>query len=571
MESFYSTVLYCITRIEKLRVYFATLGRTITRSHLPEIRDFAGQDLGSCGKRRVTGVLGVKWQHRSSDSIQRRQLGITTRSQVTRSIGGDVTTHESTSLLGDVITPSQQVAVIQLDRQGHGCQGMCALALGGKTWGLLLLFFIYVVAIPNLGQTAAADILQDECLACGNLTTGKCSSCIGHASNVVIAESVRRLEYMKAFTAENEWKNRLITWTLPSVVREQLPHWGLTWYRNCMGATLLYLISGGIWCLVVYFLAGKRYYSKEMVPEWSEMKKQIMVNFPFFRSGGSESYVVACRHALANSCLAAVQSVPSLDGCVMLDEEWKALCWLRMSHYMCTTVVACGPGVAMPGMPFYSALPTFAEWMVEQGWSKCYPAISDIGLPAYCAYFVVYMTFVEFGVYWVHRLLHDIKPLYKLLHATHHIYNKQNTLSPFAGLAFNPIDGCLQASPYVIALFLIPMHHFTHTLLLFATGVWTTNIHDCIHGNLWPVMGAGYHTIHHITYKHNYGHYLTVMDWIFGTLRTPPSTLAGKVVTTACAPAKGGEAEVTEVDSNGVSSATRPVTTRARAAQKKAY
>lgn len=33
----------------------------------------------------------------------------------------------------------------------------------------------------------------------------------------------------------------------------------------------------------------------------------------------------------------------------------------------------------------------------------------------------------------MHRELHDIKPLYKYLHATHHIYNKQNTLSPFAG------------------------------------------------------------------------------------------------------------------------------------------
>jgi Delta7-sterol 5-desaturase len=33
----------------------------------------------------------------------------------------------------------------------------------------------------------------------------------------------------------------------------------------------------------------------------------------------------------------------------------------------------------------------------------------------------------------MHRELHDIKPLYKYLHATHHIYNKENTLSPFAG------------------------------------------------------------------------------------------------------------------------------------------
>jgi len=36
-----------------------------------------------------------------------------------------------------------------------------------------------------------------------------------------------------------------------------------------------------------------------------------------------------------------------------------------------------------------------------------------------------------------------------------------------------------------------------------------------------PIMGAAYHTIHHTTYKHNYGHYFTYMDRIFGSL-TPP-------------------------------------------------
>jgi len=36
-----------------------------------------------------------------------------------------------------------------------------------------------------------------------------------------------------------------------------------------------------------------------------------------------------------------------------------------------------------------------------------------------------------------------------------------------------------------------------------------------------PIMGAGYHTIHHTTYKHNYGHYFIYMDKLFGTLVTP--------------------------------------------------
>lgn len=89
--------------------------------------------------------------------------------------------------------------------------------------------------------------------------------------------------------------------------------------------------------------------------------------------------------------------------------------------------------VAMKAMPWYSVLPTVSEYMIESGWTRCFSSISEVGLPAYVAYLAIYLIIVEFGIYWMHRELHDIKPLYKYLHATHHIYNKQNTLSPFAG------------------------------------------------------------------------------------------------------------------------------------------
>lgn len=177
--------------------------------------------------------------------------------------------------------------------------------------------------------------------------------------------------------------------------------------------------------------------------------------------------------------------------------------------------------VAMKAMPWYTLYMTVSEYLVESGWTRCYPRISDIGLKAYIGYLLIYLVIVEFGIYWVHRLLHDIKPLYKYLHATHHIYNKQNTLSPFAGLAFHPLDGILQAVPHSIAIFAVPTQLTTHIALFFIEGLWTANIHDCVDGQLWPVMGAGYHTIHHTTYQHNYGHFTVLMDWLFGTLRTP--------------------------------------------------
>jgi lathosterol oxidase len=177
--------------------------------------------------------------------------------------------------------------------------------------------------------------------------------------------------------------------------------------------------------------------------------------------------------------------------------------------------------VSMKAMPIYTGLPAVSEYMIEKGWTKAFPRIDNVGWPTYVCLLVTYLALVEFGIYWMHRSLHDIKPLYKWLHATHHIYNKQNTLSPFAGLAFHPIDGILQACPHVIVLFIQPMHFFTHEVLIFLEAIWTTNIHDCIDGNVWGIMGAGFHTIHHTTYKHNYGHYTVFFDWLFGTLRDP--------------------------------------------------
>ncbi|KAJ6936205.1 hypothetical protein NC652_011060 [Populus alba x Populus x berolinensis] len=326
-------------------------------------------------------------------------------------------------------------------------------------------------------------------------------------------------KYLQEFLADTSMFNSIVLGhLLPSSWWVTLPHFLQTWLRNYIAGTLLYFISGFLWCFYIYYLKRNVYVPKDTIPSNRAMLLQIYV--------------------------------------------------------------------AMKAMPWYTLLPTVSEYMIENGWTKCFSSISEIGWFAYIIYFLIYLVIVEFGIYWMHRELHDIKPLYKYLHATHHIYNKQNTLSPFAGkfynalkflypnltsscnischfpsgslpvykcyqawhsrdnegmpslanychitllqvkkkkkgLAFHPIDGILQAVPHVIALFLVPTHFRSHVALLFIEAIWTANIHDCIHANLWPVMGAGYHTIHHTTYKHNYGHYTIWMDWMLGTLRDP--------------------------------------------------
>lgn len=259
---------------------------------------------------------------------------------------------------------------------------------------------------------------------------------------------------LRQFVEETDLYNDIVLGgLLPGSIWRPLPRFLQSWLRNYIGGTLLYLVSGFLWCFYIYYLKRNAYVPKDSIPSYMAMKLQIIV--------------------------------------------------------------------AMKAMPWYCALPAVSEYMVESGWTKCISTIAEIGWPMYIVYLACYLVLCEFGIYWMHRVLHDIKPLYKHLHATHHIYNKQNTLSPFAGLAFHPLDGILQALPHVICLFIIPTHFKTHISLLFCEAIWTANIHDCIHGRVWPVMGAGYHTIHHTTYRHNYGHYTIWMDWFFGTLRDP--------------------------------------------------
>jgi Delta7-sterol 5-desaturase len=180
--------------------------------------------------------------------------------------------------------------------------------------------------------------------------------------------------------------------------------------------------------------------------------------------------------------------------------------------------------VSIVAVPGYALLPTVTEYLMERGFTHVYPRLSDVGVPFYVAIFVGYMCCVEFGVYWAHRLLHDLPWGYRHLHSVHHKYNKENTLSPFASLAFHPVDGVAQGMSYCLMLTVFPMHLLTHELLLFFTAIWTTSIHDNVHANVMPIMGAGYHTIHHTTYKHNYGHYTIYFDKLYGSLTTPEDT-----------------------------------------------
>mmetsp|Transcript_26316 Transcript_26316/g.40377 ORF Transcript_26316/g.40377 Transcript_26316/m.40377 type:complete len:380 (+) Transcript_26316:30-1169(+) len=178
--------------------------------------------------------------------------------------------------------------------------------------------------------------------------------------------------------------------------------------------------------------------------------------------------------------------------------------------------------LAQMSLFIYTALPVVDEYIIEQQWTYVYYTVAQIGgWPFHLLSMLVYFTMVEIGIYWMHRTLHTNKFLYKHIHMLHHKYNKPETLTPWASIAFHPLDGILQASPYVLCLFFIPCHYMTHFVLLFFTAIWATYIHDSMDFNVDPIMGSKYHTMHHTHYIYNYGQVFTFCDRFWGTLRVP--------------------------------------------------
>lgn len=174
------------------------------------------------------------------------------------------------------------------------------------------------------------------------------------------------------------------------------------------------------------------------------------------------------------------------------------------------------------GLAFYALLPCLVEFMIEQGWTRVYYTVEEIGgwVPCFVN-FVLYLSLVEIGVYWVHRTSHTNKFIYRYIHSVHHKYNKSDTLCSWAGVAFHPLDGFQQGVPYLLVLPIVPCHFICSLLLLFLTEIWATYIHNPFDWNLDPFMGSKYHIHHHTHYTCNYGQFFTFCDAIWGTLKVP--------------------------------------------------
>lgn len=171
--------------------------------------------------------------------------------------------------------------------------------------------------------------------------------------------------------------------------------------------------------------------------------------------------------------------------------------------------------VSLSAAPWYALLPTAIEWLASKGFTQLHGGRVSLGEV------LAFLCVVEGLVYWVHRALHESPWLYRTLHRQHHEYKSREELSPFASMAFMPLDGLAQAAPYALVALVMPCHAAVWEGLLFATGVWSSSIHDGSTTGTPGLMGARYHTVHHTCFRCNYGQYTIAWDWLCGTLRLP--------------------------------------------------
>jgi len=126
--------------------------------------------------------------------------------------------------------------------------------------------------------------------------------------------------------------------------------------------------------------------------------------------------------------------------------------------------------------------------------------------------------------YWMHRLIHH-KAFYRWVHKVHHLSTNP---SPWAAMAFHPLEAVLEAGIIVVVAFLFPVHPLAIAIFLLFMMVY--NVYGHLGYEVYPkgfstgsigrwINTSVNHNMHHQYFKGNYGLYFLFWDRWMGTLR----------------------------------------------------
>ena len=158
---------------------------------------------------------------------------------------------------------------------------------------------------------------------------------------------------------------------------------------------------------------------------------------------------------------------------------------------------------------------------ISTEWAMHMPFVAQVAL-------VIFL--VEFGQYWMHRLMHN-NSVFWSTHAPHHHITQLNAMKGAVG---NPIELFL-ISLSVVALFDLPLNaEFCafNVLAVVSTFAHANTRFDPPRWYAFFFTTIKHHSLHHsVTYedtRHNYGNSLILLDRVFGTYRDGESEVVGQ-------------------------------------------
>lgn len=156
-------------------------------------------------------------------------------------------------------------------------------------------------------------------------------------------------------------------------------------------------------------------------------------------------------------------------------------------------------------------------------YTKTYWDIEKYGLP-YFVFSIFLMILVhDTYFYWTHRLMHA-RSIYRVVHRVHHLSTNP---SPWAAMAFHPLESVIEGSVIVVIAFLFPVHPLAIGIFLLFMMIY--NVYGHLGYELYPkgfakssigkwINTSVSHNQHHQTFRGNYGLYFLWWDRWMGTI-----------------------------------------------------
>lgn len=166
--------------------------------------------------------------------------------------------------------------------------------------------------------------------------------------------------------------------------------------------------------------------------------------------------------------------------------------------------------------------------------TKVYYKISDYGVPYLLLSIALMIVVHDTYFYWTHWLMHR-KAVYRVVHRVHHLSTNP---SPWAAMAFHPLEGVIEAGVMVVIPFLFPVHPLAIGLFLLFMMIY--NVYGHLGFELYPkgfaksfigrwVNTSVNHNMHHHWINGNYGLYFLFWDRLMGTLHSSYETYFDEV------------------------------------------